>query len=66
MSWGEGNAGSSRDEALSPTKAAVLFAAYLIEEVVNRDKLFNCRSIYKEKKEKKIKSPHLSFLVFSC
>lgn len=51
MSCGEGKVGSSRDEALSPTKAAVLFAAYLIEEVVNRDKLFNCRSI-KSKKEK--------------
>jgi hypothetical protein len=38
-------------EALRLTSAAaVLLAAYFNEEVVNFDKLFNCRSI-KEKKE---------------
>lgn len=45
MSCGEGNAGSSCDVALSPTSVAVLLAAYFIEEVVNREKLFNCLSI---------------------
>lgn len=58
MSCGEGNAGSSCDVALSPTSVAVLLAAYFIEEVVNREKLFNCLSItkIKEVKEKRLQT----------
>jgi len=52
ITCGEGNVGSSRVEALRLTRAAaVLLAAYLSEDVVNFERLFNCRSI-KEKRKK--------------
>lgn len=52
ITCGEGNVGSSRVEALRLTRAAaVLLAAYLSEDVVNFERLFNCRSI--KKKERK-------------
>lgn len=46
MTCGEGSAGSSRVEALRLTSAAaVLLAAYLRDDVVSLERLFNCRSM---------------------